>query len=90
MIEKIKKRIAGVLTAEKFVMVEYNIQKSQIKEASHITPGQKSPTITPLDDPNWVAIKALILRSEVNDKMDALQEIGATDILITNIDYCRN
>jgi hypothetical protein len=39
LIEKIRKRVAGVLTAEKYVMVEYNIRKDKLHQASLVTPG---------------------------------------------------
>ena len=32
--------LQGVQTAEKFLLIEYNIKKSQLEEACAITPGQ--------------------------------------------------
>jgi len=87
--EKIKKRIVGVLTAEKYMMIEYNIMRTKLQLAVQITPGSTSPTISPLEEDGWVAVKSMILRSESNDKMDQLQDIGAQAILLTNIPNCR-
>lgn len=88
LIQRLKQRIEGVLTAEKFVLIEYNISKEKLEEAVKITPGMKSPTITPLHN-GWSAVKAMILQSEMHEKMDKLVEVGATDIFITHIHNCR-
>ena len=58
-------------------------------QACKITPGHTSPTIQPLEDEAWAAVKCLISKKGVHEKMDALIEIGATDILITSIANCR-
>jgi ATP phosphoribosyltransferase len=83
------RRINGVLTAEKFVMVEYNTSRDKLAECSRITPGKKSPTVCPLEDPNFVAVKAMVARKEVTAKLDLLEAAGATDILITSLENCR-
>ncbi|XP_004346675.2 ATP phosphoribosyltransferase [Capsaspora owczarzaki ATCC 30864] len=89
LVDTFRKRIAGALTAERHVMIEYNVERARLAEAVKITPGKKSPTLSPLDDANWVAVKCLILLSESNTKMDQLEKIGARDILIYNIHNCR-
>lgn len=89
LVDIIRRRITGVLTAEKHVMIEYNIERSLLHEASLITPGKKSPTVSSLEDPNWLAVKAMILRSEASNKLDQLEALGATAILITSLENCR-
>ena len=54
-----------------------------------ITPGIESPTISPLSNPDWVAVKAMILRKESDNIMDSLQEIGARGIILNDIRSCR-
>lgn len=48
-VELIKKRIQGYMTATEYVMVSYNINRDKLAEAVKITPGKKSPTISALD-----------------------------------------
>ena len=86
---KIKKRLEGVVTASKYSMIEYNIKRDYLKAGEKLTPGQTSPTISPLEDPDWVAVKSLILKSEANDLIDQLDQIGANDILVYHLDNCR-
>ena len=56
MIERIRQRMSGHITANQFVMVTYNIERAKLPQAQAITPGKKSPTVTTLDDPEWVRI----------------------------------
>jgi len=85
MIERIRQRISGHLTANQFVMVSYNIERTKLPEALAITPGKKSPTVTSLDASEWVSVSALTKKKGVHTVMDQLQEVGATDILVFNI-----
>eukprot|EP00029_Vermamoeba_vermiformis_P007540 TRINITY_DN3291_c0_g1_i2.p1 TRINITY_DN3291_c0_g1~~TRINITY_DN3291_c0_g1_i2.p1 ORF type:complete len:295 (-),score=96.28 TRINITY_DN3291_c0_g1_i2:10-894(-) len=88
-IDMVKRRLLGVLTAQRYVMIEYNIERKNLQQAVEITPGQKSPTLSPLEENQWVAVKAMIKASEVNDIMDKLVNVGATDIFVTQIHNCR-
>merc|ERR1712195_90048 len=85
MIERIRQRMSGHITANQFVMVTYNIERAKLPQAQAITPGKKSPTVTTLDDPDWVSVSALTKKKGVHTVMDQLQEVGATDILVFNI-----
>jgi ATP phosphoribosyltransferase len=54
-----------------------------------VTPGLESPTIAPLADPAWVAVRALVPRRDVNKIMDEIASIGAKAILASDIRFCR-
>ena len=58
-------------------------------DATVVTPGLESPTIAPLADPAWVAVRALVPRRDVNAIMDELAAIGAKAILASDIRFCR-
>jgi len=83
------KRIQGVLMAEKFVMMEYNLERKLLPKAKIITPGKTSPTLSPLDNPDWVAVKVMVPKTEVNNVMDKLEGIGAVDIVVSELINCR-
>lgn len=85
LVDLIKRRIDGYLTATKYCMVVYNVSSDLLQEAVKITPGKRSPTITNLDCDNMKAVSSLVLTKEVSEKMDALHDIGATDILVLDI-----
>jgi len=89
LVERMSKRIIGVVFAAKYSMITYNIPRSLLAVAKQITPGNRSPTVSPLEDPDWVAISAMVQKSKAPDIMDQLQSIGAVDILLTDIHNCR-
>ena len=82
-------RLRGILVARKYAMVEYDIPVDKCDEACKLTPGIESPTISPLSNPDWVAVKAMIKNKESNHIMDELHKIGARGIIVTNLCSCR-
>jgi len=83
LISLIKKRFQGFITAQRFVMITYNVPRNALSKAELITPGKRSPTVTPLEDPNWCAVQALVDKKKSAAVMDSLEDIGATDILVS-------
>ncbi|OBI11773.1 ATP phosphoribosyltransferase [Mycobacterium sp. E2497] len=82
-------RIQGVVFGQQYLMLDYDCPRSVLDRATSITPGLESPTIAPLADPDWVAIRALVPRRGVNEIMDELAAIGAKAILASDIRFCR-
>ena len=70
-------------------MIEYDVPRSKLESCCRITPGLESPTVSPLADPDWVAVKAMISRKEANKIMDELFAEGARGIFITDLRSCR-
>jgi ATP phosphoribosyltransferase len=83
------RRLNGVIVAREYVIFDYDCPTVLVEKASIITPGIESPTISPTKDPNWVAVRALVLSSETNLKMDELYELGARAILVSAIHAAR-
>jgi len=82
-------RLQGVVTARQYVLLDYDVPKSALDKACAITPGLESPTISPLQKTDWMAVRAMVLRSETNLLMDQLWALGARGILVTDIHACR-
>ena len=59
-------RIQGIVVASQYAMIEYDCPKAVAEQASAITPGIESPTIAPLHEPDWIAIKSMVKGREVN------------------------
>jgi ATP phosphoribosyltransferase len=83
------RRIQGVLVARQYVMVDYDVRVELVEQACAITPGLESPTVSPLHDRGWVAVRSMVRRAEVNRIMDDLYDLGARAILVTTIHACR-
>ena len=83
------RRLQGVLVARRYVMLAYDVRADLMEAASALTPGIESPTISPLHREGWVAVQAMVRRSEVHRIMDELYELGARAILVTDLHACR-
>ena len=82
-------RLRGVVLARRYLMIEYDCPKSVKDAAVKITPGLQAPTISPLDDDAWVAVRSMVRRNKANKVMDQLAALGAKAILTTDIRSCR-
>ncbi|CAH0147390.1 ATP phosphoribosyltransferase [Plantibacter cousiniae (nom. nud.)] len=83
------RRLQGVLVARQYVLVDYDLPVRLLEQATAVAGGIESPTVSPLRDPEWVAVRVMIPRGEANDVMDRLYELGARAILVTAIHAAR-
>ncbi len=88
-LEVLIRRLQGVIIARRYVLLDYDVPRSIVEEACAITPGLESPTISPLQRADWVAVRAMVLRRDTNRVMDDLGALGARGILVTDIHACR-
>lgn len=88
-IDVLRRRLAGVNVARQFVLMDYDLPVSLVDAASAITPGLESPTISPLRDTDWVAIRVMVPHAHMNQVMDDLYELGARAILVSAIHAAR-
>ncbi|WP_449277205.1 ATP phosphoribosyltransferase [Leucobacter sp. GX24907] len=88
-IERLLRRLRGVLVARKFVMVEYDLPIDQLDRATAIASGIESPTVSSLRDESWVAVRVMIAADSANEVMDQLYDLGARAILVTAIHAAR-
>ncbi|HEY4792995.1 MAG TPA: ATP phosphoribosyltransferase [Mycobacterium sp.] len=82
-------RVQGVVFGQQYLMLDYDCPRSVLDKATSITPGLESPTISPLADPAWVAVRALAPRRGVNEIMDELAAIGAKAMLASDVRFFR-
>lgn len=88
-IDVLRRRLAGVKVARDFVLMDYDLPATLIDAASAITPGLESPTVSPLRDREWVAVRVMVPKSEMNHVMDDLYALGARAILVSEIHAAR-
>jgi ATP phosphoribosyltransferase len=70
-------------------MVEYDVRRDALEAACAITPGIESPTISPLQDDAWAAVRAMVPRRDAHAIMDQLHELGARGVIVFDILACR-
>lgn len=87
--ETLRRRLHGVWVAKQYVLMDYDLPNALLEKASAVTPGLESPTVSPLRDPAWVAVRAMVLRDEANQVMDTLYDLGARAILVSAIHAAR-
>ncbi|MEV7286717.1 ATP phosphoribosyltransferase [Streptomyces sp. NPDC093252] len=88
-VQQFLRRLQGVLVARTYVMMDYDIRAEHLEEAVAITPGLEGPTISPLHNEGWVAVRAMVPSKDAQRLMDDLYDIGARAILTTAIHACR-
>ena len=83
------RRLQGVIIARQYVLMDYDIPDELVEKAVAITPGIESPTVSPLHERGWSAVRSMVRRKDTNAVMDELWELGARGILVTDIHACR-
>ncbi|MCC9197642.1 ATP phosphoribosyltransferase [Arthrobacter sp. zg-Y820] len=83
------RRLRGVQVAHQYVMMDYDVRRELVDQAAALTPGLESPTVSPLQDSGWVAVRSMIRKSDTNRIMDELYDLGARAILVSTIHACR-
>ena len=88
-IATLQRRLQGVLVARQYVLMDYDLPRALLEKAQAVTPGLESPTVSPLADSDWVAVRAMVPRADVNHVMDELYDLGARAILVGSIHAAR-
>lgn len=83
------KRIESVIIAKQYVTIEYDISEENIENAKKLTPGIESPTVSPLSQKGWFAVKSMVKAKGVNKLLDELHDVGAKGIIVSEIKICR-
>lgn len=83
------RRLRGVLTAHRYVLIDYDIPTENLAQAVEVTPGYESPTISALHDSNWSAVRSMVPKDKLNVIMDELYAVGARAIIVTAIQATR-
>jgi len=88
-IDVLHRRLQGVLVARRYVMMDYDVPMTALEAATAVTPGMESPTVAPLHDADWAAVRVMVPRGDTNQVMDALYDLGARAILVSPIHAAR-
>jgi ATP phosphoribosyltransferase len=88
-LETLRRRLQGVMVAHQYVLMDYDLPAQLLDAASKITPGLESPTVSQTRDSEWVAVRVMVPRTDTNQVMDELYELGARAILVSAIHAAR-
>lgn len=90
LVDLLASRIRGVITAQKYVLCQYNVERAMLPVATQIAPGKRAPTVTSLESEGWVAVSVMVEKKKLALIMDELTKVGATDILVLAIANTRS
>lgn len=82
-------RIRGVVYARQYLMLDYDCRNELVDRAKAISPGLQAPTVSPLTEAGWSAVRSMVAKRDVNRVMDKLAQLGARAILASEIRSCR-
>ncbi|MEO8888752.1 MAG: ATP phosphoribosyltransferase [Jatrophihabitantaceae bacterium] len=88
-VEQLVRRLQGVIIARQYVLMDYDIADDLVEQAVAITPGIESPTVSPLHERGFSAVRSMVKRKQTNQVMDELWDLGARGIIVTDIHACR-
>jgi len=80
-IETIAMLLKGALEAEIKVGLKMNLPKAALEAVSRALPALRNPTISPLSNPEWVALETITDESVVREIIPKLKDLGAEGIV---------
>jgi ATP phosphoribosyltransferase len=80
-IETIALLLRGALEAESKVGLKMNAPKKALQSIIAAVPSLRDPTISPLNNPDWVALETIIDQSVVREILPQLKALGAEGIV---------
>ena len=83
-IEDFAMLIKAVLQARGRVMMDLNVSSEDLDAVVKCLPSMRTPTISPLRDTGWVAVRSAIPRKQLAEIIPKLKAAGACDIVTTS------
>ncbi|MEM6261898.1 MAG: ATP phosphoribosyltransferase [Bacteroidota bacterium] len=79
-------RMHSVLKARNAKYILLNVPNSRIEAVSELLPGMRSPTVTPLADPDWSSLHSVINEDDFWNVIERVRGAGAEGILVVPIE----
>jgi len=80
-IEVVSTLLRGAMEAQSKVGLKMNAPKSSLEKILEMLPSMRNPTVSPLADPEWIAIEIIAEERRVRDLIPQLLNAGATGII---------
>ncbi|HWP41051.1 MAG TPA: ATP phosphoribosyltransferase [Tepidisphaeraceae bacterium] len=79
--ENIAMLLKGAIEAKAKIGLKMNVPEKQLPEVVSFLPAEKSPTISRLNDPGWVAVEVILEEKQERELIPRLKRAGATGII---------
>ena len=80
-IEQIVLMLQGALAAQHMVGLKFNLPKAQLAQVAAALPALRNPTISPLSNPEWIAVETIIDTRQAREFIPTLKASGAEGIV---------
>lgn len=80
-IESLRILLEGAINANSLVGLKMNLPRGRQTEILGLLPSLKNPTLSPLADPEWIAVEVILSETEVRHLIPALKKAGATGLV---------
>lgn len=80
-IEDLAMLLKGAIDARQKVGLKMNVPRPKLDEVLTLLPSEKSPTVNPLADDQWVAIEVVVEEKVERELVPRLSRLGATAIM---------
>ncbi len=81
LIEDLALLLRGAIAAKSRVGLKMNVPRSRLEQILKVLPAQKSPTVNPLADVDWVAVEVIVEERIERELVPRLSRAGATGII---------
>ena len=88
-LDSLRTRLESVLVAHNFLMMDYNVEASNLDATTALASGVNGPTVSQLAKDGWLAVRVLVPKKGAHMLMDELFDVGARGILLTELRSCR-
>jgi ATP phosphoribosyltransferase len=73
--------LRGAMAAREKVGLKMNVPRAALPKILAVLPAEKSPTVNPLADPDWVAVEVIVEERVERELVPRLHRAGATGII---------
>jgi ATP phosphoribosyltransferase len=80
-VDRLVMMLQGAMAANGKVGLMLNAPKDKLDEITKIFPPGKKPTVSELNDPEWIAVNVILEEKLVRDFVPDLKKVGAEDIV---------
>jgi ATP phosphoribosyltransferase len=85
-VEQVSTALGSVLNAEDQRYVMLNAPEDNLQAVKDVIPGMGGPTVMDIAGSDQVAVHAVVEESQVFETISELKNVGASDILVTEIE----
>ncbi len=85
-VEQVTTALESVLAAEDRRYLMMNVPEDHLEDVREVLPGMGGPTVMDIAGSEWVAVHAVVQERDVFETISALKQVGASDVLVTEIE----